>query len=382
MGTYWVDPLGTGSGIGTSGDPYADPQEMLDNTTQGGNGDVVFVRPGTYNLVGALDHTTYTAAGQTQPITWIGVDGSDNVDFTATKPEFNVGNDKLYATDNSYSGWNWINMYLHKTGVSASEQFVYGSAQQRFFGCNIVCDVEQASGVYLMRCGGVEAEVQECFLNGQTVGGPLLGMLGSNSLARGNMLVSDTATNNASNSIMATSDNCEGVCVSRNILVHDGSATQMKGVTLKGYQSRFLNNTLFHKTASASLNGIAVSNEDGFIIIGNYVEGFSTGFTSASNSVVPVYARNHFFDNDTDESKSGEHHLDWNNKIMASTGLAKSGAAVTWANRLTYYAPQDVDDMQAGGDLWGQTGLSVGAVQHVAAGGSGGGLAMRRTIFT
>ena len=84
-----------------------------------------------------------------------------------------------------------------------------------------------------------------------------------------------------------------------------------------------------------------------------------------------LYGRHAFFNNTTDEDLPAGEILynDGDNESLGSSPFAKSGAD-TFANRFTYFAPNDVGNVRGGAYPSGSR-FDKGAVQHADPAGGG-----------
>lgn len=344
MASYFVDPaINANSGAGTLGSPYGDLQYALNTITRDAtNGDIIYIKSGTAEvLTASLSLATYGTPVLTAPLSLRG--------YTAAAEDGGQGeisgNGSFSICSATPDGLSYSNLRMGNCGSAA----VLSLGR---FGGIFNCDIHTSTG------NGVV---------GNTDGSPVV-----NSIIRG---ISGTGVS------ASAVHNCLFLCESgRNF----NNATTSDIVTdsifhLTGASNginannagAILRNSLLCVTATSSATGIIRGRPiRAAMLAGNIVEGFVTGFSFGNNTESGFgFLHNAAFNNTTNYSSNlGKALLvNTDNETLASSPFAKSGA-VTWANRRSYFALNDVGAVRAG--LFGA--YSKGAVQHLASGGASG----------
>lgn len=345
---HYVDPSIAGnSGAGTVGDPYGDLQYALDTLTPDTtHGDQINIKAGTDEvLTGALDLTTYGAPNQNAPLCFRG--------YTSTANDGGVGgidcNENNLIT-NAGNSIKWVDLEIHNGPQSGTAAFLTVT----FYGAVVNCYIHNTDGYII--CGD-----DFIFFGNrlENIGNSSNGLLVLNEgVAAYNYIDVVTGTRDP---LQVMRMDSVGASAIGNILYLDSDANGIRNHA-GGRTQNIIGNTILANAGTGT--GIildASSRADCQICCNNYVEGFSgTGgigyLQSDSSENGGLLAYNAAYNNATNYSIANEHAITIGstNETLSATGLAKSGA-LTFANRLAYFAPADEGAMRTGGVQAGVT---------------------------
>lgn len=333
-------------GSGSAGSPYATMQYALNQNTSGGDG-YIFYLQGTNTLGAALDLTTFgppTSGAELTFAQWPGKvqgelngAGSYSIYSSATQDFIhfhgltltNCGSNTIVTMDDQCSITNCT-----LSGSSNANAILIGNTC--IFMGNAVSSCTGSYGLYVS-IGYGTVVTHNWFYEA-----------GTSQVIRWYQHTSAIATNNI---FTITTAGCYGI--------YFASA---------GYDSpQFMNNSILH-TNSGTAAGIYVvtGGVDLSLIANNIIEGYiGTGGAGievvSSTSVMTGY---NYVSNCTDSYlyDSGNHVIDLGDDETGASAFAKSGGN-TFANRFTYFAPNDVGNVLIGGYPSGSN-RSKGAVQY------------------
>jgi hypothetical protein len=344
----YVDPaINANSGAGTIGNPYGDLQFALNSVTRDStNGNRFNIKAGTAEVLAAtISFTTYGTPTATAPCIFEGYTAAAGDGGLAT---ISCGGG-AFGLASSVANCYWKCLTL--TGSSASI-FANMTTNNNFDSC--VFTGLTGTGIHLFIGGGTVTRCQFVVsTSAVAITTSADTFVGYNYLSGPGAGASGIRANAAS-----------GTSILRNIIV---------GFNTYGILGTNLcevhHNTVF--ATGATGRGIWIENmiSARYQVLSNYVEGYSgaggQGYDLEGD--VNILGMNAAFGNTTNFTYDSDIHINaGDNEVLASSGLAKSGA-MTFANRAVYFAPADVGNMRSGG-FPGGTGLSKGAIQF--AGGS------------
>jgi len=368
---YYVDPGAaddSGNGLSTS-TPWGPRssgkgaiQHALDTITRSSNGDRINVKSGTSDVLNEdLNLDNYGYAANDGPLiiqgyqSEAGDGGQGGIDCAATYQLF------LHSDTNADNIF-LIDLKIHN-------------------GPNNIEMISLNNGCMIHRC-----EITGCFNGGNFIHMNLYGCFSHNYL----------------HGVYGTVDLKASYCVgnvfkyngmiNRAITVYDDTffinnfitvTMYTSGVVVFGRKVLIANNSILSDSGTGS--GIDWDAEtEGGVIINNVIEGFSgsgggaINFRSKATNKM-LYANNSWYQCETPELNkiSGEYAIETGNELLSGSPFAKSGT-LNWANRETYFAPQDVGSVY-GGSFYGNQ--DRGAVQHAESGGGSGPVVIRRPDF-
>lgn len=352
---YYVDPsIDANSGSGTVGDPYGDLQYALDQITQDTtNGDRINIKAGTDEVLTAkLDFTTYGTPHVNYPLILQGYTSAAG-DGGIGGIDGNGGN----FTISDEGEVSYRDLHLHNTGTA---QIV--TLTNAFM---IDCELDNSSGNGVAASGtNSEALISRCHFHD-------IGGVGVHATAGTSILFSYFAdgTKTFSNAVeLWVEHNCVCRCFFTltgsgaavwtrrrgNMAVHcsilhsgSGNGVHLHDASVDG--GNWMYNTIEH---SGSGKGVYVASAVDQIqeIFNNTV--YASGSATA-------YDPSHITTDGIDDFIVKE-----NNESIGSSPFSKSGSN-TFANRLTYFAPNDVGSILTGAEH----NLDRGAVQSNSSGG-------------
>ena len=343
MASYFVDPaINANSGAGTLGSPFGDLQYALNTITRDAtNGDIIYIKSGTAEILTAsLSLATYGTPTLSVPLSFRGYTAAAE---DGGQGEIN-GNATFSICSSTPDGLSYSNLKLGNCGSAA----VLSLGR---FGGVFNCDIHTSTGNGIV---------------GNSDGSPVV-----NSIIRGvsgvgvsgsavcNCLFYCEAGRNFSNA--TTSD-----IVTDSIFYLTGASNGINASNA----GAILRNSLLSVSPSGSVGIQRGRPIRSALLAGNIVEGFTTGFSFGNNNESGFgFQHNAAFNNTTNYSSNlGKSLLvNFDNETLASSPFAKSGS-VTWANRMTYFALNNVGAVRNG--LFGA--YSKGAVQYLSAGGASG----------
>lgn len=344
---YYVDPAIAGnSGAGTTGDPYGDLQHALDTVTRDAtNGDQINVKAGTDEvLAAALSLATYGTPTEAAPLIIRG--------YTSAANDGGVGGisgNATYAIIASTAHIHFIDMHLHNCGSATIVTISTSGSLQN-------CEIDTTTGIAVDLS---TATIIGC--NVHTFG--TTGIDGNLSFIYGNY-VSDAS---ATVGILGGGSSTKII----NNIITIGGATD--GIQL-GFDANIAIGNSILSSGGSGQGIIRTSNRYGAIILNNLVEGFSdtggVGIDLGSNTEnVAAYGLNAVRNCATAYSTGSADFVNdlGDNETLGATPFAKSGSD-TFANRFTYFAPEDTGNVRGGAFPTGDN-QDKGAVQHADSGG-------------
>ena len=347
MASYFVDPaINANSGAGTLGSPFGDLQYALNTITRDAtNGDIIYIKSGTAEILTAsLSLATYGTPTLSVPLSFRGYTAAAE---DGGQGEIN-GNATFSICSSTPDGLSYSNLKLGNCGSAA----VLSIGR---FGGVFNCDIHTSTGNGIVGNSDGSPVVNSIIRGVSGVG--VSGSAVCNCLfycEGGRNFSSATTSEMVTDSIFYLTGASHGI--------NNGNGT-VGNVTLR--------NSLLSVSASSTATGILRGRPiRSGIIAGNIVEGFLTGFNFQNNSESGFgLQHNAAFNNTTNYSSNlGKSLLvNFDNETLASSPFAKSGS-VTWANRMTYFALNNVGAVRNG--LFGA--YSKGAVQYLSAGGASG----------
>jgi len=377
---YYIDAGGgsDSSGDGSSGNPWATLYYAFANSTHGTSG-VIFWLHGTYSMTAALP-TSSSASGniaQSSPKRPIRIQGWDKLSTGERYPGIilrpdgvNIHRDSLMhgcsgelcvemrnielINVRAFFGYDSliVDCYLHNDGITYSTGKIY------------------PAGFYLSRGLVINCEVASAFQPSVCKYGLITGCL----------FTSPEYISSAAKYGCVWGTHCT---ITRNMFAVSGNYAAMS----HPYRSILDHNSFLCTTGTAAYPAISIvhpppywvmpGNYVGMTITNNIVEGFGTqkAFELTDGSRPIVVAGNAAYNNGTDFDLTGT--LNWtssqpytaptvipielDNESLSGSPFAKSGA-LTFDNRFTYFAPNNVGNV-LGGAYNGQGALDKGAVQ-------------------
>ena len=350
---YYVDASGgtdtAGQGT-TDGTAYATIQFAIDDvgTTHGAaaDGDQINIKDNaTHSLSGELTVSTYTTS-TTVALKLRGYTTTANDGGQATIQ----GSGTASLVDSAVSYIHWIDLELdgNNSNVDWADFGNYSTVHR--------CKIHNASAILCrVRGGGMVSNCEIFDGNNQGVR-----LEGSAATAVGCYIYNG----GTKDFTVAIYQNTTYSMAFNNIISIDGSTDGIRMASL----CRAYNNSILCAGGTGAGISIAVHNAH---VFNNLIEGFSgaggIGVEKVSSNAVVQMANNSYYDNTTDSNVTII-ALDENNESLGSSPFSKSGTN-DFANRLTYFAPNDVGNVVGGSSI---NGGDRGAVQ--SAGGGGGGV--------
>lgn len=346
---YYVDPAAGNdtTGNGTIGTPWKSVQKALNAITRDAtNGDRINLKAGSPDVLGAaLSFATYGLGAPTAPLIFQGYasaagDGGVGAIDGAGSYAISAGNIYTFYRD----------LKLGNCG-SAAVVNVGGATSSSHM---INCEVYGTSGNGIV--SGNNCYVDGCYIH--DIGGIGFSAIGGSICLRShfsNGAVDMTACISGSATFAAY-----------NTFDIDGATN---AIVITSLYNLIQHNSIL--SASGTGTGIISSSSVGQLFEHNLIEGFSgvggrAIYTSVNNYEGIVCKNNSFFNNTAEiVSAAGYDGLfNRDNETLGATPFAKNGAN-TWANRLVYYAPQNVGSVYGGiGDVF------RGAIQPAFSGGT------------
>lgn len=322
------------SGTGTTGDPYGDLQYALDQTTQGASGDTFWLY-GTETLAGSLSLSTYGTPGYNKPCCirgWNGVDAATDGGGLAAGTFDGVinGNDGDFSIDDGSRLILFYNLKLYNTGAADilnPDGYHTGAILCELSDCEtIAVDASNVAAVcafnYIHDISGVGV-----------TGGRIIGNY-----------FKDGATKTFSAAIDLDMNYS---LVERNII--SLSAAGANGID-GGPWCQIIGNSILHTAGNGTGSGI-VSTGNGSLVWDNVIEGFAGagGDAIAASGIPSAFGNNSYYNciNGIAFDSKSPINLGGDEGPLASSPFAKSGAD-TYANRMTYFAPNDVGSVRGG----------------------------------
>jgi len=348
MTSYFVDSAG-GNDLdsGGIGDPWADINFAI---TQYSPGDALNVRSNNPHTLDSAP--TWTDGTVDAPVIVRG--------YTTT--ENDGGHASILPNGFSFvgTGANYIAFVdLGFSGTLSGAWFNAGSD------CRILrCSADMSGGAsYGFRVSNY-GYVAGCSIFGGSGPQDLL-TTGAYSYAYGNFLECDGGSS-ASGLIGMSS----GGKLIKNVIVLSGDTGAMQAIVeLDGFVNAIHSNTFFASAGSAKAGVFSPSGSRAATIFDNIFAGFSLTGGKAINIDAASYdtaiMRNAFWDNDTDISYGGGLTDDYANESIGSNPFAAVGDPTDPADVLTYFAPQNVDNVLTGGTF----GQHKGAIAPASGGG-------------
>lgn len=351
---HYCDPsIAANTGTGTIGDPYGDLQFALNSITRDAtNGDQVNVKAGTDEiLAAALTLATYGSPTGPAPLTIRG--------YTTAANDGGIGgidcnSVTMFVASNSHI--HLIDLHIHNSGAANLVTVSVASTARNveFNNTSAKCFNTTGGNCAALGCHFHDADegcrdveiVESCYFK-------------------------NDGTRDFTNAVVCNST--AGHHVHRCIFSIDGASV---GVWVHD-RSIFCHQNSF---LSAAGTGTAISVEDNaahfnVLILNNLIEGFSgaggAGIKDGSAAALSYYGHNAFFNNTADYTIGALiADIIGDNESLGSTPFAKSGAD-TFANRATYFEPNDVGNVR-GGAYDTLYRLDKGAIQHTDPAGGGG----------
>jgi hypothetical protein len=351
---FYVDPsINANSGAGTVGDPYGDLQYGLDNATAGSGGNQWNIKAGTDEVMSAaISLATFGTPTVSNPIIFRG--------YTSAAGDGGIGGISGGGSVSVFASTSidyviFIDMHLHNTGSAIVIQVDNNCS---FINCEIDNSTNHAID------GDVDCVVANCHIH--NIGGN--GLIGGRlSLFYNNVL--ENGTNDFDTAIILGAGGAGSMALN-NIVSIDGASN---GIEADLDSAIVMGNTVYSNGGTGSGIIFPTACQMGQCL-NNYVEGFSgsggIGFEFQSGSYVIAYQSNRFYNNATNESKSGDIIQDSDNSAVGSSALSAPGSG----------------DFSAGTDLKAAAypstfkGIStdqftdIGAAQREEPAGGGGGL--------
>lgn len=360
---YYVDPsIAADSGTGTSGNPFGDLQYALNNITRDTtNGDRINIKAGTAEFpTTTLSFATYGTPTQDAPLVMQGY----------TSAAGDGGQGKIDGGGGSFH-LTTLPVYTHitdlwLTNLASGFQLISGFGQHNKITRCEFSHAVGASAFLLASAANPTIVFRDCnFHDG-----------GSGTVAiQGAPIVIGCYFSGAWLRCIDHNINA-GTTYRNNVCSITGASI---GIYLRERSAVVENNSILSSAGTGSGIELTSASDHG-IIANNLIEGFSgTGGCAvkfASGGKVARMVGNAYYNNTTNESgvsgaiNSQDSSPD--NESLSATPFAKSGSD-TFANRGTYFEPQDTGNVRNGAQPT-VTRYDKGAVQHADPAGGGGGL--------
>jgi len=346
---YYVDPAGGNdtTGNGTIGTPWKSVQKALNTITRDAtNGDRVNIKAGVADVLGAaLSFSTYGVGGLSSPLIFQG--------YTAVAGDGGIGSIDgagAYAISAGNNYTFYRDLKLGNCGAAAVVN-VGGAGGSSHI---INCEVYGTSGNGIV--SGNQCYVDGCYVH--DIGGIGFSATGESLCLRSHF----------ENGVVAMTACVSGACRITNWNTFNIAGATNAIITTSQYNLIAHNSIL---SSGGTGTGITASTTIGQLFEHNLIEGFSgvggRAIYTSANSFEGIVCRNNSIFNCTAgiSSVAGYDGLfNRGNETLVATPFAKIGAN-TWANRLVYYAPQNVGSVYGGsGDVF------RGAIQPVFTGGT------------
>ena len=319
---YYVDSdIGTDTGAGTTGDPYGNIQHALDTVTRDSTNGDIFYGKGSETLGGIINDTTYGTPTSTAPC----VLAKWDADWTLTAQDSTTG-----LLDSSMPYTYFYDIIFNCNGRTNGQSFDPHTScvvhkcvfhNSAYNNANGMCDLNTTyvdchfynayyagrgnSGSRILGCHFEDIETSAIWTNG---GG-----------------------GHYSNNTFDLSAHAGATAFE----INSGSQT-------------ITNNSIYQSAGTGT--GIETgSGSESSVIANNLIEGFSGtgGVAFDIQSTGTLLIANAAYNNTTDFNKVGNLFLDLDNESLGASPFAKSGAG-TYANRGTYFAPQDTGNVLGG----------------------------------
>lgn len=344
MASYYVDPsINANSGSGTIGDPYGDLQYALDNITGSTAGNVINIKAGTAEvLTGTLDFTTYgTPSYNNNPVTFAG--------YTAAEGDGGIGEidgDGLYAIINE----------------STAEGVWFRDLIMGNCGSNVVLTLDRFGGMYNCKIHGTTGNGLAGWSDGGFVENCWFDDIGGYASTSANQfyncLFTDGATNTFGSRILSGPASVVRCCFN-----YSGSTTAV----LQSARAIMVAQNSFYATGTTAIHVSLRSIRTGVIRQNLFEGGDHALFYNVGEHLAGAVKNNSFF-NIANGFYGNTADLEDIHTIghdsLGSSPFAKSGSISSFADRLTYFAPNDVGDV-----LTGEDNVVRGAVQPTSSGG-------------
>jgi hypothetical protein len=325
MTTYYVDPaIAANSGSGTSGSPYGDLQYALNTITRDAtNGDIIYIKAGTAEvLTAALSLATYGTPTLSVPLS---LRGYTSVAEDGGQAEISGAGTYSICTATP-DGLSYGNLRMGNCGAAV----ILNLGR---FGGLYNCDLHTTTGNGVV--GNADCSpIVNCVIRGVS------GVGVSNSIVHNCLFLCESGRNFSS---ATTSDNVTDSC-----FYLTGSSNGINSGSGTGCVMR---NSLLSVSPSGGSMGISRSRPiRAAMCAGNIIEGFITGITLTSSTESGFgVLHNACYGNTTNYASAFGKSLlvNLDNETLGSTPFAKSGA-VTWANRATYFALNNVGSVRDG----------------------------------
>lgn len=368
---YWVEPDGTDTGAGTSGNPYGNVQYALDqigtSPGQGADGDILHVSAtsGADDIVpsGGYDLATYGTPAAGRPLILQGFDSTAKDGDWDTQ----TGIAGIDCDGNSmWAGSNYDNICLRHLKIHGRSTGTCIDLDNNVL--IIECEITGTSGSAVdIDLGGL---VWNCWIH--DIGAYGVRYHNANGGRAYFNYLSNDGTNDFASGLQVANQYCEAV---GNIVSVDGSS---EGIRIDGVLSVCAHNSILSSSGTGKGIYIAANADVDAHIHSNLVEGFSgaggVGIdTSAiTTTSIPVMTNNGCYNNTTNYSNTAEFvGLETDNESLSSSPFEKVGAD-SFSNRVSYFAAADTGSVRGGG-YPDSLRRDKGAVQHADPTGGGGG---------
>lgn len=341
----YVNPaLAANVGAGSAGNPYGDLQYALNSVTRDStNGNRFLIKSGTDEVMTApIDLSTYGTPASTAPLIFEGYSttaGDANLNTGVGIAGISGGGSvAVYNNSGSKSHIVFKHLRMHNSGSAdictiGADVFVYGCQFDNSTGSGVVYSSANRSIVF-----------GSYFTN--------LGAYGVNSPANA-IVCTDCFFMNGTNDFVAAINGASNTgIIQRNIVWVDGSSN---GIIYGGGMMVLQNSVLSNGGTGTGLK--ASSTSVAAWILNNVIEGFSGSGGIGINYNTPTRIchsmNNSYYNNETNyTSGNGKLLADLNNETLTATPFAKEGA-ISFANRMTYFAPVDVGSIFGGAYVGG-----------------------------
>ena len=344
MPSYFVDPaLDSNTGSGTFGDPFGDLQYALDNIAGSNTGNVINIKAGTAELLtGTLDFTAYGMPSfNNNPVTFAG--------YTATEGDGGLGeidgNGSFAIVNDPTAEGVWF------------RDLVMGNC-----GSNNVLTLDRFGGMYRCKIYGTTANGVTGWSDGGFAEDCWFDDIGAYASTTGlqfyNCLFTEGVTNTFGSRILSSPASVVRCCFK-----YSGTTTAVLQSTraIQIVQNSFL------ATGATAIHISTRSIRAGTIRQNLFEGGDHSVLYSASEHLAAAIKNNSFFNiangffgnaADLEDIHTIGHDA------LGSSPFAKSGSISSFADRLTYFSPNNVGDVLAGED-----NVVRGAVQPASGGG-------------
>lgn len=356
LSVYVDGTSGSNSNGGTSdADAYATIQYALDNTTLSTAGETRFnIKSGyTHTLTAALDFTTI---GENNLNRYIVFRGYDSVaDDGGVGVIDGDGTYSIISDNNNYRGF--LDMEFRNSG--SASLFNCGSSSRNYFHDCYFHNCSAAAGLHFDN----ETSFYNCRFENLT---------GANAVdIDGDAVFLHCFFDCTNSASVINNPSISRMQIERCIIRQNSTTGGVYAVPSSG-SSKIVHNSIIGPggaSATSSCKALDYGSVYNDHCYGNIIEGFYHAIQRDSDRIPHYIGRNHFYDIastafNTDYGDEG--YPTESNDDNASSGFARSGS-VTYANRMTYFAPQDVGNVFGGGF----DGLDLGAIQREAGGGGG-----------